>query len=181
MVIDQRYDSRTILLHWLTALLVVALWCLGQTIDWFPKGVPRSSARSLHIALGLTLACVVSYRIFWRLTSGRRLPRADAGWQGRLATGSHRLLYALVVTTVMFGIANAVIRGDVLFGLVTLPRITVEKAMRDDVGYLHGLLANALLIVACFHAMAAISHVVLKRDEVMRRMLPRESLRATPD
>lgn len=39
------YDSRTIFLHWLTALLVVGLWIAGQTIDFFPRGTPRMTAR----------------------------------------------------------------------------------------------------------------------------------------
>ena len=39
-----RYDSRTITLHWLTAVLVVGLWTLGETIDFFPKGAPRIAA-----------------------------------------------------------------------------------------------------------------------------------------
>ena len=45
------YDRRTIRMHWISAALVIALWCLGQTIDWFPRGTPRSLARSVHIAL----------------------------------------------------------------------------------------------------------------------------------
>lgn len=54
-----RYDRRSIALHWITAGLVMSLWLLGQTIDWFPKGSPRSTARSTHIVLGLALALVL--------------------------------------------------------------------------------------------------------------------------
>src|SRR6185437_8828913 len=41
-----RYDRLSILLHWITAVLVVILWTLGQTIDFFPKGAARIDARS---------------------------------------------------------------------------------------------------------------------------------------
>ena len=61
------YDRRTVVLHWITAALVVALWLLGQTIDWFPKGTPRVFARSTHISLGVALALVLVARVSWRL------------------------------------------------------------------------------------------------------------------
>ncbi|MGH8202890.1 MAG: cytochrome b/b6 domain-containing protein, partial [Steroidobacteraceae bacterium] len=53
------YDRLSIVLHWLTAGLVVVLWTLGQTIDFFPKGAPKIDARSVHITLGATLALVL--------------------------------------------------------------------------------------------------------------------------
>ncbi len=171
------YDRRTIALHWLTAGLVVTLWCLGQTIDWFPKGSPRVSARSVHILLGATLAIVIARRVAWRATDGRRLPPADGGWIGHVAKASHHLLYALVVATVALGFLNAFARGDSLFGIVALPQLGGgDKALRGSIGNLHGLFANALLITAAVHAAAAVGHLVVRRDDVMRRMLP--SLRA---
>ena len=56
------YDRRTIVLHWLTATLVLALWIVGQTIDFFPKGAPGVTVRSLHIMAGALLALVVAWR-----------------------------------------------------------------------------------------------------------------------
>ena len=47
-----RYDSRSIALHWATALVVGALWVLGQCIDFFPKGAPRIGARERTLAAG---------------------------------------------------------------------------------------------------------------------------------
>ncbi len=73
------YDRRTIGLHWLTAALVIALWCVGQTIDWFPRGAPRMWARSAHIGAGRLLALVLLYRIWWRLTGGTQLPAIGDG------------------------------------------------------------------------------------------------------
>lgn len=36
-----RYDTRTIALHWTTAVLVLVLWIIGQTDDFIPKGAPH--------------------------------------------------------------------------------------------------------------------------------------------
>jgi len=167
----ERYDARTITLHWLTAILVIALWTLGQTLDWFPKGA-RASARSTHIALGICLAITVAYRLWWRLSAGRQLPRADRGWLGIVAISTHRLLYLGLFTTVLLGIANAWIRGDNLFNLVAFPAYDPgNKALRGMVQNWHGLSADALLIVAAMHAGAGLIHRYVLRDGVLQRML----------
>lgn len=37
-----RYDPTTIWLHWMTAGLIIALWVICQTGDWFPRGPLRT-------------------------------------------------------------------------------------------------------------------------------------------
>ena len=170
----ERYDRRTVRLHWLTAVLVVSLWTLGQTIDWFPKGLPRSSARSTHIALGLLLAVVLVARIGWRATGGRRLPPIERGWAVAVAKWTHVLLYVGLCTTVGLGIANAWIRGDSLFGVIGFPAYDpANKALRTWVEDWHGLSANALLVVAGLHACAGLVHHFVLKDGVLRRMSSR--------
>ena len=168
------YDRRTLVLHWLTAALVISLWTLGQTIDWFPKGNPRVFARSTHITLGVALALVLLARIQWRFGGGGvHLPPAGMGWLDKLATLVHRLLYALLITTVVLGIANAWFRGDTIFNLFKIPPLDAnDKTLRETVENWHALAANTLLIVAFLHAAAALLHQFVWKDNVLRRMLP---------
>lgn len=168
-----RYDGLSILLHWITAALVVALWVLGQTIDWFPKGAPKIDARSTHFLLGITLGVVLLGRIAWRATAGRSLPLADKGWAGITAKTVHYGLYLLVAATVVLGIFNAWQRGDVVFNLFTIPKmIPGDLALKHTLEELHGDFADVVLIVAGLHAAAALVHHYLLRDSVLRRMLP---------
>ncbi|MBI3728668.1 MAG: cytochrome b [Burkholderiales bacterium] len=167
------YDRRTILFHWLSAFLVTGLWVVGQTIDFFPKGTPRMTVRSLHISFGILLGVVLILRLIWRRTSGTRLPAADPGMLGKLAVGIHHLLYLLMVAIVIIGVAAVWIRGDNLFNLYTVPAFDpANKELRHNVVELHGLLANILLALAAFHAAAALWHGLVKKDGVLRRMLP---------
>lgn len=168
-----RYDGVSILLHWLTAALVVILWTLGQTIDFFPKGAPKIDARSVHITLGATLGVVLLVRVLWRASAGRKLPPADSGWLGVTAKVVHYGLYVLVGVTVVLGIFNAWQRGDVLFNLYTIPKLVPgDVALKRALGELHGDCADAVLIVAGLHAAAALAHHYLLRERVLRRMLP---------
>jgi len=168
-----RYDSRTITLHWLTAVLVVGLWTLGETIDFFPKGAPRIAARSLHICFGVAMAAVLVYRIGWRLGPGTRLPTPATHRLDALAPWVHGALYLLLLSTVLLGLANVWVRGDTVFGWVTIPAFDpANRDLRETVEDWHGLSANLLLCLAGLHAAAGILHHVVRRDRVLQRMKP---------
>ena len=168
-----RYDGMSILLHWVTAALVVILWTLGQTIDFFPKGAPKIDARSTHFVLGIALGFVLLIRIAWRARAGRSLPLATPGWAGVAAKVVHYGLYTLVAATVVLGVFNAWQRGDVFYNIYTIPRlIPGDVALKKTLEALHSDFADAVLIVAGLHALAALAHHYLLRDSVLRRMLP---------
>lgn len=168
------YDARSIRLHWITAALVVALWCLGETVDWFPKGAVRIAARSLHICLGVALGSLLCYRLWWRLGAGAvRLAPVGAGIVRALGTVVHVALYVMLLATVVLGLANAWVRGDTLFNLISIPAFDPgNKALRAQVEDLHALSANILIWLAGFHAAMGLAHHFVWKDDVLRRMLP---------
>jgi cytochrome b561 len=168
-----RYDTSTIVLHWCTAILIVLLWTAGQIIDWFPRGTPRVSVRSIHILLGALLICVVVARILWRTRHGVRLPPAEPPWMGLVAKATHYALYVLVISTVVLGVLNVWNRGDHFFGLFAFPkRVAPDDHFKTLVEDLHALSANILVSLAALHAVAAFAHHFVRRDGVLRRMLP---------
>jgi cytochrome b561 len=170
---ESRYDRTSILLHWVTAVLVVLLWVIAQIIDDFPKGPGRVSARSVHITLGVILLLVLLVRMLWRSGSGRRLPIAHTGWLGYLGKTVHYLLYLLLGAVLLLGIANVWVRGDSYFGLFTVPKFDPGNTeLKETVENLHETVANILLIVAGVHAAAALVHHFVLRNGVLRRMLP---------
>lgn len=170
---NDTYDSRSIAYHWASAVLVLGLWALGQCIDFFPRDLPRITARSLHISFGLLLGVLLVLRLRWRLGGGVKLPAADAGLAGRLASGVHHLLYALLFAIVAVGMACVWIRGDNLFNLYTVPAFDPgNKALREEAVDLHGLIANIILALVFAHAAAAVWHHRVRKDGVLRRMLP---------
>ena len=165
------YDRRTIALHWATAGLVVVLWVIGQTADWFPDGPVNTDLWSIHVISGFALAVVIARLMAWRGTNGRRLPVPDPGILHSLAVTTHRLLYALLLAVVALGIVNAFVRGYNLFDLVSLPQLG-DRAWKRPITQSHGLAANILLGLALFHAAAALVHHYAWRDGVLRRMAP---------
>jgi cytochrome b561 len=170
---DQRYDSTTIWLHWLTVALVATLWIIGQVTDWLPRGSFRLGVWSTHVVLGLTLAVVLATRILWRAGFGSALPPADTGVLNWLAKGTHYALYLLLLAVVILGIANATYSGYHLYGVLTVPRLgSGDHATQRSINTLHEWAANLVVLTAFFHASAALGHQYIWHDRLLERMRP---------
>lgn len=166
-----RYDTPTVVLHWVTAVLVGLLWVIGQTVGYVPDGSLRIDYRSVHISLGVLLAAVLAARLAWRLSRGQTLP-PDRRWLlAASAKVVHRGLYLLLLVTVLLGVLNAWSHGEVIFNMFKLPAFGDRPLRRLITGW-HALGANTVLIVAGLHAAAALSHHYVLRDDVLARMAP---------
>ncbi len=166
-----RYNRTMIALHWLTAALIATAWIGAQVIDFFPRDL-RMPVRSTHILLGLILAATLLVRVAVRLTSPP-VPPANAGLFERIAQLGHILLYILMAAVVLIGMGYAFVRGETLYGLVSLAAYApADRSWRHLVGEWHELAANAILIVAGGHAAAALVHHYVLRDGLLRRMMP---------
>jgi len=112
-------------------------------------------------------------RIKWKFTAAQKLPQATPGAAGKLAIGVHHLLYLILGLILILGIAAVWIRGDNIFNLFRVPAFpTTDKELRETVTDIHGLLANALLVLAAGHALMAIWHQVILKDGVLKRVWP---------
>jgi len=166
------YDRGTIALHWLTAGLVLVLWLIGTFLeDLVPKGAMRSGIWSVHFDLGFVLTAVIVAFPVWRHTGGRQLPVDDPGPLHVLAMMTHAALYLLLFVIAGLGIANALVRGVTLVGPLALPAVG-DPAWRRPLTHWHGLAANILMVLALFHAAAALVHHYLWHDGILRRILP---------
>lgn len=170
---DQQYDRVTVWLHWATVGLIVALWGIGQTADLAPRGAFRTSLWSVHVTLGFVVAFVFLTRVVWRVRFGRILPPADRGALYALAKATHVLLYALLAAVIVLGLIDAFYRGYNLFGFWSLPQFGAgDAATRHNIDEWHELAANTTILVALFHALAALVHHYVWRDQLLSRMTP---------
>ncbi len=168
-----RYDPTTVWLHWISVSLIVALWVIGQTGDWFPRGPLRDTVWSIHVTLGFATAFVLLTRIAWRAHFGRVLPPADSGTLYVIAKATHYTLYALLGLVVVAGIIDASYRGFNVYGIWSVPRFgSGDAATRHSINEWHELAANALILVAAVHAVAALGHHYVWRDHLLDRMRP---------
>ncbi len=171
------YGSVARTIHWAAALFVAAAWLLGNFIDDLPNSAEHP-VLFVHMSLGLVILALLLVRLGWRL--GDPPPAAAdtalGPWPDRLAAVMHGLLYALLLAGPISGIVLEFARGQPLpvFGLFEIASPWArDRAFARSVKEVHEVLANALLILASLHALAALAHHYVLKDATLRRMLPR--------
>lgn len=169
------YDNVAILLHWLTALLVVVLFGLAETWDYFARPTQKS-LQSLHVSLGVALTVVVLARIVWRLIPGHQLSAIGGEWVKIASKTVHYFLYLLLTVQVCLGFAFRWAQGHPVsfFGLFAIPGPygAVARPTRQLIHALHEYAGWAIIIIALGHALAALYHHYKLDDRVLWRMLP---------
>jgi cytochrome b561 len=164
-------------MHWITVALVIVAWFLGQFDDIFPKGAARAASLYVHNSAGLAVICILVLRVFWRFADPPPpIERTILGaWLDRAGRLAHYALYALLLAAPISGIVLQFARGDALplFGLTEIASPwTADRASGHSVKEIHEMVANALVILAAFHAAAALVHHWVLRDRTLVRMLP---------
>ena len=182
----QDYGLLAILLHWLVALVVIAMFTLGVWMtglgyydDWYKRGP------DLHKSIGILLFIVMIGRVLWR--SINTTPEDEPGisaLQRQLAHTVHLLLYALLFALMISGYLISTADGKPIhvFNLFAVPAIISDIPNMEDVaGEVHWYIALTLISLAGLHAIAALKHHFIDRDRTLKKMLGIRSSRHNPE
>jgi len=167
------YGLVAILLHWLMAVVIFAMFALGLWMvelnyydSWY------HDAPYIHKAVGMLLLFGLIFRLIWRLTNSR--PNLmGAAWEQFVALLVHRMHYLLLFTLTITGylIPTAEGVGIDVFGLFTVPAsFSFSKAQADLIGLIHLYAAWAVMALAAAHAGAALKHHFIDKDITLLRM-----------
>jgi cytochrome b561 len=167
-----RYNVATQGLHWLAALVILAAWGLGLSLEEFPKGPARLAAVEVHTLLGLTVLTLAVLRILSRLVSSAPESLGPA-WVDRLARLGHVALYAV---TVALPVSGLLLRWSAR-GSASLPGGWTVPAPfpipgKDFWAETHEALAFTLAALVVGHVVAALWHQFVRRDDVLGRIVP---------
>lgn len=157
MKVTTGYSGLQIALHWVVAILILVAWLSAEGAEEAMEAVEDGGAVGFvpHVALGLAILALVVVRILVRLSRGAPAALGEPGSLAmKAADWSHRLIYLLMIAVPLGG-------ASVFFlGL--------------DVGDVHGLAANVLMLVVLGHALMALYHQYILKDGLLRRMMKAE-------
>ena len=168
------YGLVAILLHWLIAVTIIALFVLGLwmvELDYYDAWYRR--APELHKAIGILLFLVVLIRVTWHWFSMRPHP-IGSGIEVTLARLVHRVLLLLPLLVMFSGYLISTADGSSIdvFSLFEVPAIISNLEGQEDIaGDVHFVLAITLIVIAALHMLAALKHHFMDRDATLRRML----------
>jgi cytochrome b561 len=192
---NNQYTKTAIILHWLIALIIFAMFALGwymadlpkeapkaMAFDLFDLGVytwqlseevsPRTFYFNLHKSIGVTLFVLVLFRILWRIS--HRPPAlldSMSVVEKKIATAGHHLLYLFMVAMPISGIVMAV---NSKYGLKWFGVLLVEGLdnleLRECFEEIHEVLGIIFALLILVHILGALKHKFINKDQTMSRM-----------
>jgi cytochrome b561 len=166
--------------HWTTALLVTASFVIAWLREPMEDLTQRALWLDVHRAIGFTVLALTLARLALRSREGPISTRAELPLGMWLASrASHFLLYAGLIAMPLLGWAqsSAKARHFHLFGLPVPALVRHDPDLAEQLGNWHANLAWALLALIGLHAIAALYHHYVRRDDVVRAMVPRRPSR----
>jgi cytochrome b561 len=168
-----RFSPLSRVLHWLMALMIVAMLFIGT-------GMAASVSEryrfliAIHRPLGLAVLILVAIRLVNRLINPPPpLPDSLPPLQRVAAKASHVLLYALmfIIPLLGWGMLSAAPYPVVIYGSLRLPPILPQNpVLYSWLRELHGDFAYLLFAVFLVHMGAALMHGLISRDGVFESM-----------
>jgi cytochrome b561 len=154
----------SIALHWTTALAIIALWFVGQSIAQQPAEL-IDARRSLHITLGLLAWFPLAGRIIWRLL----IPHPHVSGQSRQAHRIARLAHYLILAA----LTAMIISGPLMAGITWL--IPEQTGISKLALAIHSNAAIVLATLVVLHILGALKHLMFHEDETVARIfVPRK-------
>ena len=181
MPVQDVYRSAARHMHWLTAALIAGLVPVGlymtyrgNTLDIW-DGL-TNGLYSGHKLTGFILLWIVLARLLYRLTQGAPPDEPTlTPLQKRVSHLVHWAMYGLLVAVPLAGWIGVSLYPSLgIFGLFNLPGlVSPNQDMAGTALLAHKFMVYALVGLICAHIGAALFHHFIRKDGVLRRMLPK--------
>ena len=169
------YRAPAKILHWLVAILVLAMLPVGQTM--IQDGLARSTQNALfifHKNVGVIVLLLMLVRLAYRVANpAPPLPESIPSGQRRIAHAVHVGLYVMIFVMAVSGYVRVRAGGfpiewlDAMGAPSLVPR---SDALADFAKATHFYARYVLVALIVAHVGAAAYHGLWKRDGVVARM-----------
>ncbi|KND62406.1 Cytochrome B561 [Candidatus Burkholderia verschuerenii] len=173
---NERFARPLIGLHWIIAIAIIAMLCVGFYMGSLPRGLPfKSTLVNVHKSLGITVFLLVLLRIWARLAYSRPpLPPMQTWQRAAAASITQALLYVGMVGMPLTGYLGSSFNkfGTKFWGLPLPQWGWDDKGLRHIFFIIHEYLAWMMIAMIALHFLGALKHQLIDRDGLLRRMWP---------
>ena len=172
----RRFDNVTIALHWTTLLLILGMFASAWAYSTSNDSAQSNLTLAIHRSLGVAVWTVTLARLFWRrrFASIPALPADMPRIQQMAAKANEYGLYALLLIQPLTGMAQSLTRGRPfpIFGLDVPKLMAKDRDLTAVFHAVHEVSAWVLVGLIGTHALAALFHRFVLKDDVLQSMTP---------
>ena len=172
----EKYSGLQIAIHWLVFLLVIVTWCAMDLRGFFSREY-RPWFNMVHVSCGMTILVLMVARLVIRLKRpAPPITPKPKPWMTGMAHLGHLVIYLLFIALPIIGLCLMYNRGHswLAFGLVMPHAADSNFELVDFFKHYHVLLAKTSYYVVGLHALAALLHHYIWKDNALLRMMPKK-------
>ena len=176
------YSPTARMFHWITAAAIFVMAPVGLYMSYRGNTLNiwdglTNTLYAGHKLTGLLVLALVIARLTYRLKNGAPPDEPTLEpWQRMASHITHWSLYGLLILVPLMGWIGVSLYGARdIFGLFSIPALwTVNQEASKTAFLLHEIFGKLMGLLLVAHIGAALFHHFIRKDGVLRRMLPKK-------
>lgn len=175
----QQFSKITVALHWLVALLMIALLAVGI----YMAEAHDYSLYGLHKSFGVVVFVLAIARVVWRIQNGWPVPASN--YKAYEHTLAHVIHWILILGTLIMPISGVIMssmggHNVPLFGFDLIPGnpdpanpnevLPRNAELGEAAETVHALVGYLLIACIALHIVGALKHHIIDKDGTLMRM-----------
>ena len=166
------YGTISKIFHWLSAAVLIFQIPLGFYLVDLDFNEKRLTIESIHVLLGLSIFYITIFRLIYKLFNPTP-PLSNSIFPGQrlIAKLNHVFLYITIIMVTISGALKKLFNGEILdvifFSLEIKDNFDLAQLFYD----IHIIANYTLISLISLHILAVITHKVLFRENLLKKIL----------
>lgn len=170
---NSKYSSRTVTLHWLSSILIIALIVTGVSMEDAPHNMQTLILYRAHFSMG----SIVFLLTLWRIVALLKDERATAlypkgSFRNGLIKFVHYGFYVVVLWMTVSGLISVFVQGFVGPAISGDPTAlpNMHETGMSLIMISHHLVAKLVMLLLLLHLGGIVSHYIQKKENTLKRI-----------
>lgn len=171
--INTNYSSRTIWIHWVSAILIFALIFTGIKMEHLEVNATKFSLYKIHFAIGTTVFVLTIIRVVALLKDPKPINLyPEKSTREKFRNFVYKSFYIVIIWMCLSGILSLSIEGILpalkSSNLADLPEITKDGL--HPIMFSHHIIAKFVLLLLLLHIGGFLLHLFQKKENTLKRI-----------
>ncbi|KXK15914.1 MAG: cytochrome b561 [Chloroflexi bacterium OLB14] len=170
--LSDKYSKGTIIIHWLSFLLIIALIPTGIIMADMEAGTAKLNLLQLHVLVGIIVFVLTLVRV-WFFFRHKRPSKLETGnaLHNKLVVWIENSFYYILILLCITGIAT-IVMGNIGEALQSADASLLPENLDIPPRYAHKVSAILLIILLLGHIGGVINHYIKNKENTIKRITP---------